>query len=545
VSNCEVPRIRSEWSRIVVSYGKIERSALRKKSKRLKKISRNDAANREQASRTEDPDKGLVPEDNSPYTLMTLPDTPGLLVEQQQGSLIDCGQSPTSGIVIASGKVSGSHFGLGCIIAVVRFVSDGVVSMRAAARISGIVNQLAGGPRFDYPSRMTVQNFILRIGLYLLQSVSPQSDWIWIVDHTFSVGTFKVMIVLGIRHSEFVRLERPLTYRELTVIAILSVETSNGEVVKQQFDKLAEKNGVPVAILSDAGSDLSKGTRLFQAEHPEVVPLYDIKHLVSRTVEKIMTPQEQWESFRSACTNCANTVRQSPLAHLKPPRPKTKARYMNIDREIQWAARMLWVLDRVRSGHLTDVQKKRLPQELVEEKFSWLDQYRDSINQWEELSHMSRAVLRNVRRHGYGNRTMEAITRLNTPTISDASRTLIAQVTERIKPMCESGQQFDRLPSSSEILESMMGRAKRLLSGTAAGTTNSLTGQILSLVACTREITPTLVRAALSTVSIKCVSKWFSDNFGTSANYQRSQDLTPTPADQNVRKPQSAAIPNF
>lgn len=475
---------------------------------------------------------------------MTPLDPPGLLVAQQ-GGLMDCGQSPNSGIALAGGKVSGSHFGMGCITAVVRFVVDGVVSMRAAARISGIVNQLAGGPMFDYPSRMTVQNFILRIGLYLLQSVRPQSDWIWIVDHTFSVGTFKVMIVLAIRHSEFVRLDRPLVYRDLTVIAVLSVETSNGEVVKQQFDEFAEKHGVPVAILSDAGSDLNKGTRLFQAEHPKVVPLYDIKHLVSRTVEKIMTPQTQWESFRSACTTCANTVRQSMLARLKPPRPKTKARYMNIDREIQWAARMLWVLDRVRSGHLTAAQKKRLPQELVEEKFSWLDQYRDSINQWEELSHTSRAVLREVRRHGYGNRTMEAITRLNTPTISDASRTLIAQVTERIKPMCESGQQFDRLPSSSEILESMMGRAKRLLSGTAAGTTNSLTGQILSLVACTREITPTLVRAALSTIPVKCVSKWFRDNFGKSVNYQRSLDLTPTPADQNLRKQRPAAIPNF
>ena len=101
-------------------------------------------------------------------------------------------------------------------------------------------------------------------------------------------------------------------------------DITTGQVVKQQFDELASKNGVPVAILSDAGSDLNKGTRLFQAEHPEVVPLYDIKHLASRAVEKIMKNQEQWESFRSTCTKCANAVRQSKLAHLKPPRPKTK-----------------------------------------------------------------------------------------------------------------------------------------------------------------------------------------------------------------------------
>lgn len=284
---------------------------------------------------------------------------------------------------------------------------------------------------------------------------------------------------------------------------------------------------------------------MFQADHPEVVSLYDIKHLVSRTVEKIITPQQQWDTFRSACTTCANTVRQSPLAHLKPPRPKTKARYLNIDREIQWAAKMLWVLDRVRSGNLNDAQKKRLPQELVEEKFGWLEEYRDSITQWEDLSLTSRAVLREVRRHGYGSGTLEAVASLNTSTISDASRTLIEQVIERIQPMCESGQQLDRLPASSEILESMMGRAKRLLSGTAEGTTNSLTGQILSLVACTREITPTLVRAALSTIPVKCISKWLRDNFGKSVNHQRSHDLTPTKTDQILRKQTPAAIPNF
>jgi len=504
-------------------------------------VSLNVAANAQQTSQTKGSDKGLLPDDNSSGTLITLPDP----VELTDDTLFNGGEAPPAGIALAGGKVSGSHFGLGCILAVVRFVIDGAVSMRAASRISGIVNQLAGGPKFDYPSRMTVQNFILRIGLYLLQSIPAHPDWIWIVDHTFSVGTFKVMIVLGIRHSEFLHLDRPLTYRDVTVLAILSVETSNGEVVKQQFDELSAKTGVPVAILSDAGSDLNKGTQLFQAEHPEVVPLYDIKHLVSRMVEKIMKAQEQWESFRSACTRCANTVRQSTLAHLKPPRPKTKARYMNIDREIRWAARMLWVLDRVRSGNLTDAQKKRLPRELVEEKFSWLDEYRDSIHHWEDLSQTSIRVISEVRRHGYGPSTMEAITALDTPTCSVASRSLIAEVTERIQGMCDSGNRFDAFPSSSEILESMMGRAKRLLSGTAEGTTNSLTGQILSLVACTREITPALVRNALSTVSTKGVSKWFSDNFGKSVNYQRSQDLTPTPADQNLRKPIPAPIPNF
>ena len=97
--------------------------------------------------------------------------------------------------------------------------------------------------------------------------------------------------------------------------------------------------GVPLAVLSDRGSDLNKGVRLLQQDPPTVISLYDIVHLTSRKIEKVLNNAPQWDEFRKACCQCANAVRQSTLAHLKPPRPKTKAGYMNIDREVRWGAR--------------------------------------------------------------------------------------------------------------------------------------------------------------------------------------------------------------
>jgi len=298
-------------------------------------------------------------------------------------------------------KVVGSHDDIGTIVAVVRFVLEGAISMRGASRICGIINSIAGRNPFEYPAHTTVQNYIQRVGLYLLERNNQRhDDWIWIADHTYSIGTLKVFIVLGIRLSHFRSLGRPLQYQDLTVLLMLSVENSNGTVVKQQFDDLAEKVGDPIAILSDAGSDLNKATELFQAEHQNVIPLYDIVHMVSRMIEKIMKPDAIWDAFRKACCVCANAVRQHKLGHLKPPKPRTKARYMNIDREVQWGARALQILDRVRSGDLNKRQKERLPLKLVEEKFGWLDEYRDSIKQWEHLSLTGRQVISEVRRHG-------------------------------------------------------------------------------------------------------------------------------------------------
>lgn len=442
-------------------------------------------------------------------------------------------------------KVAGSHFDIGTIVGVVRFVLEGAISMRGASRICGIINNIAGRNLFEYPSHTTVQNFILRISLYLLKQNQHHDDWIWIADHTYSIGTAKVFVVLGIRLSHFITLGRPLQYQDLSVLLMLSVESSNGTVVYGQFKDLAKKLGNPLAILSDAGSDLHKGTELFQADHKDTISLYDIVHLVSRKIEKIMKGEAFWDTFRQDCCTCANAVRQSRLGHLKPPKPRTKARYMNIDREVCWGARALQILDRVRRGDLNERQLKRLPLQLVEAKFGWLDKYRDAITQWELLSLTGRQVISEVRRHGYGATTIDAVSRIAESTIEPNCKQFVDDVVATIKPMSEAGRRFGRLPSSSEILESLFGKGKRLLGGTSVGTTNSLTGQLLAMVGCTAQITPSLVRAALAACPISCLRSWIKENFDNGLHYTRSLDLAPTPEEQSLRKPKAAAIPNF
>ena len=119
-------------------------------------------------------------------------------------------------------KVTGSHFDIGCIVAAVRFVTEGAISMRASSRVCGIIFQLAGCKPFEYPSHTTVQNFLLRICLYLLQQNSQRhDDWVWIADHTYSVGTVKVCASLGIRRSHFVSLQGPVQHQDLVVLAMI------------------------------------------------------------------------------------------------------------------------------------------------------------------------------------------------------------------------------------------------------------------------------------------------------------------------------------
>lgn len=442
--------------------------------------------------------------------------------------------------------ITGSHYAVSCIVLAVRCVIDATVPMRAASRISGLINELNGDGPYDYPSHTTVQNFILRIGLYLLQRDTLfRHDWIWIIDHSYSVGTTKVFLVLGIRLTDFQQLRRPLQHHDLDVLMLLPVEQSNGDIVHRQLSDLAIRVGIPLAILSDRGSDLHKGVALLQQDQPAVISLYDIVHLTSRKIEKVLNNDPQWAEFRKACCECANAVRQSPLAHLKPPRPKTKARYMNIDREIRWGARALLLLDRVRAGRLTDRQQLRLPKGQIEEKFGWLDEYRNSIEQWEHISLTGRQVISEVRRHGYGSDTVSALETIARSTSNESSGCLVRQIIDEVQPMCDVSRRHGRLPASSEVLESLFGKGKRLLSGTTSGTTNSLTRQLLAMVTSTARITPTLVQEALARCSVKNLLRWCGENFKPGIHATRREDLCPTETEQKLRKPKPAAIPSF
>lgn len=389
----------------------------------------------------------------------------------------------------------------------VRSVIDAAVPMRAASRLIGLTNELNGDQPYHHPSHTTVQNFILRIGLYLLlRATRPHHDWIWVADHTYSVGTTKVFVILGITLTDFQQLRRPLVHHDLEILTLLPVEQSNGTIVHQQLTDLVGRVGVPLAVLNNAS---------------------------------------QWDEFRKACCQCANAVRQSTLAHLKPPRPKTKARYMNIDREVRWGARALRLLDRVREGNLKVRQQVRLPKGLIEEKFGWLDEYRSSLQQWEHLSLTARHVISEVRRHGYGSNTVLALETIVESTPDESSRQLVRQIIDDVQPMCDLSGRHGSLPASSEVLESLFGKGKRLLSGTSSGTTNSLTRQMLAMVTSTARITPTLVQNAVASCSVKNLLQWCSNNFKPSLHVTRREDLAPTEMEQKLRKPTAHAIPEF
>jgi len=198
----------------------------------------------------------------------------------------------------------------------------------------------------EAPTHTTIQNWILRLGLYeLTRPRQRANDWIWIVDHTIQIGDIKCLRVVGIQASRWQELKRPVEHRDLQVLELKPVAKSTGVVVQQQFTSIADRCGIPLAVLSDQGSDIKKGVRLMQeiqAQQPDsrgIIDLSDIAHKVASVLKRILEQDERWSQFTSQCGKTKAAIEQTKLAHLSPSKPKSKARYMNIAEQVRWGTR--------------------------------------------------------------------------------------------------------------------------------------------------------------------------------------------------------------
>lgn len=417
--------------------------------------------------------------------------------------------------------------------------------MRAASRISGLICEFFGGHRFDGLSHATVQNYLLRVGLDQIDTAKETySDGVWIMDHMIAAGSLKCLIVLGISADAFGRLNRPLEHGDVEVLTLIPTEVSNGAVVNDQLRALATRRGVPLAILNDCGSDLKKGVELFRQAHPETISLFDIVHLASRLVWKRLGAEERFSQYRQACCQCANQLRQSSLAHLKPPRPKTKARYMNVGPEIRWGRRALWLLDRVRSGQLTDRQRQRLDRQNVESQLGWLEEYREELNDWSQLCEIGQTSCTVVRTYGYSPATTAKLKAILGTGQTPAAQELIADLTVAVEQQCQNCQRHPhRLPGSSEVLESLIGKGKRLL-GTSQNN-NSLTGQILSIAASTVKLSAQTLWESLRRCRLAHVQTWILKNIKPGIHVARSEDLSDPNRGTQIAQTQIATTPAF
>ncbi|MCY2989110.1 MAG: hypothetical protein NTY19_14740 [Planctomycetota bacterium] len=412
--------------------------------------------------------------------------------------------------------VANHHYSLGQIAGALSLKLDCRDSLRGTALATGLINRLLGGEQ-EVPSPTSIRSWLLRIGLYQLQRpLEKAGDWVWIVDHTVQIGELKCMIIVGFRLGVWQQREdRTLTYADVELIGLWPVRTSTGEVVDGQLESAIARTGLPRLIISDDGRDLHRGLALFQERHGEVVWIYDIKHKTASLLKRELEGDPVWTAFAQRANQMKRQVYQTELAFSNPPQQRGKARCMSVDTLVAWGVKVLKWLDEPRpTGRELDADR-------IAEKLGWPRDYCEPLRHWVQAMQVIETAETLIRREGH-HAESEAELRERLPPVEAGSLAdrLQRKLLEFMKEQALRVSETERLPGSSEVLESIIGKYKTMQDEQGQF---GATSMLLAIGAFVGRLTVGGIRTALQTIQGVALSKWEKINLGSTIPSQRKQ----------------------
>jgi hypothetical protein len=205
-------------------------------------------------------------------------------------------------------------------------------------------------------------------------------------------------------------------------------------------------------------------------------------------------------------TQSKQQVQQTALALLAPPNQRTKARSMNMEPLIGWGRNLLRFFDQQRWKDTPELDPDRL-----EEKLGWIKDCRQSIEEWGErlqVIEISESWVRHwgIYRGVHRDLKEPLASVARTPRTHQVSAHLVAFVAEASL----KASPYERLVGSSEVLESVFGKLKRLEKDQAKTGFTSWVLRVAAMVSTTTEV----LRNALASVRTKAVVTWCKETLG-------------------------------
>lgn len=357
----------------------------------------------------------------------------------------------------------------------IQLVTVANVPLNGVAAVLQVVSRYLGRS-LPGPDSSTGRSWLLRLGWHeLTRPLEIADDWIWIIDHTVQIGQQKVLVIVGLRAAQLPPAGQALKRKDLQLIALVPQVAANQHTVCAELERAVNRTGVPRTILSDHGADLAAGIRRFQERYPETIDLYDITHKVACLLKLRFESDTRWPEFIAAMSKFKNQVAQTELAGLHPTRLRPKARFMNIAPVIRWGLRVSQVWKNCGRGSVP----AGLTATRVAEKLNWLDEFQAPLAEWSEWITISQDTLSVVRQDGYSAQTPARLQEKlkSEQSTFPSSQQLATTAQAFVIEQCQV-RPAERLPGSSEVLESTFGKWKLLERQQSQG---GVTGLILAL----------------------------------------------------------------
>jgi len=367
---------------------------------------------------------------------------------------------------------------------------------------------------FNTPSPTTFKRWVQKVGYYKLKLPKVVADdWMVIIDASIQMGEKKCLLVIGCRQADF-PMNRALVLEDLELLSLRIVSTLNADVVTTVLNDVALAVGKIVCICSDRGSEMLCGIKNFQINNPKTRQISDTAHRIANLLEATLENSKRWKGFREQVTQARRRMQNSLVPGFLPPSPRTKARYMNVDSLIIWAADMLLLIDNPDSLPKSEMEE-------LKKYVGWLLGYREDIGYWSRIVSIGVVARDLVREEGIHMNIVDSFEQsicsikmgIRELQFADVLVMFLLGQSKGVKP-------GERFVGSSEVLESLFGKMKYMEhEQTAFG----FTSLVLAAMAHVGSSNEELIKQAITIVKLSDIEEWSASEIGRSIQSQRRQ----------------------
>jgi hypothetical protein len=367
-----------------------------------------------------------------------------------------------------------------------------------------------GFAQLEVPSANAVRSWITRLGYHALhQPLDKSQSWVWIADHSISIGSKKLLVIVGVPLAAVPFGQRALAFADLQLIALVPMDISNGDTVQRELEVAALRTGRPAQIVSDQGSDAVKGIENYREDRPNVAHIPDAAHFGANLLKASWEARPEWPEFVAKVEETSSKLRQSKSAEMMAPRLRPKGRFMNMEVLMRFLSVVVMQLDRIPVA----------PAVLA--SYGWLRGYRGLLAVWLAEHRLVRATIAHLRKHGLQMGTLPELVALwkslgvlHHPSVRELARRWCEYV--RVYRPKEWGV---RHVASTEVLESLFGKLKQISCEKCKG--GGWTGLVLSLGVLVGNRSESELVQALEETPEKKVKSWVQEKLGKTVQWLR------------------------
>ncbi|MCP6758480.1 MAG: hypothetical protein NHB32_06840 [Fischerella sp. CENA71] len=199
---------------------------------------------------------------------------------------------------------------------------------------------------------------------------------------------------------------RGLSHEDVELLGLEIMDSTKGEMIQYQLDKIAKRVGVPIQIVADHSSDLARGIKLYQQNYPDLIYTHDVTHAMALLLKYQLDSDDRYQSFIQKCSICRQRLQQTELSFLSPPAQRSQCRYFNVERLTNWAIKLLNSPAETLMELVPNLEEEQINQK-IREKLGWLVDYELDLIYWNQMVALTRGIETKLKQSGLNHQSLD------------------------------------------------------------------------------------------------------------------------------------------